>query len=223
MQPWSNLQFTAAQIRRDLVEKVLGQRRNVFDSFAQSRERKRNRADAEIQIVAKTLLSDELSDVLVRRSDQSHVNLTISNVSHAPETFLFQDLQQFGLDLKIDVAHFVEEDRAAMGHLEQSLLGSSRACERAFFVTEEFCFEQFPGQTGAVEIDKRFVSARTVFMEPTREHAFAGSGFTQNQAPDFQSKESFCAWSASARIAALVPMNGSMAWRTCRDLLASCL
>ncbi len=88
------------------------------------------------EIVAETSVSDQLAYVLVRRRDEPHVNLPVANVADAAKTFLFEHLQQFRLNLQIDVADFVEEDRAAMGHFEQSLLRSGGAGESAFFVTE---------------------------------------------------------------------------------------
>src|SRR5689334_10305944 len=68
-----------------------------------------------------------------------------------------------------------------MGHLKQSLLRGGRACKRAFLVAEEFSFEQLARKPGAVEIDEGFFSARTILVQPAREHAFAGSSFTENQ------------------------------------------
>ncbi len=150
-------------------------------SFAKGREREWDRADSEIQIVAKLLLSYELAEVLMRRGDQPNIDLTIANVSQPSEPFLFQNFQQLGLNLKIDVTNFVEEDRAAMGHLEQSLLGSGRTRKRALLVTEEFGFKQLASQTGAVEIHKSFVTPWTIVVQPACKHAFAGSGLTENQ------------------------------------------
>ena len=124
------------QVSGDFVEKILGHRRNVFYSLAQRRKREWNRADAEIEIVAKLFLTNQLTYVLVRSGYQPHVNLPVAYVANATESFLFEHLQQLRLDLQIDVADFVEKDCAAMGHFEQSLLRSGRTGERAFLMTE---------------------------------------------------------------------------------------
>src|ERR1043165_3468205 len=130
------MQFAATEISGDLVEEILGHRGNVFNPFAQRRERERYRTDAKIKIVAEPLLTDQLAHVLMRGRDQPHVDLAIAHVADAAKTFLFQHLQELWLDLQIDVADFVEKDRAAMGHFKQSLLRGGRARESALFVTE---------------------------------------------------------------------------------------
>src|SRR5687768_5974604 len=130
------MQSPTAQVGGDFVEEILGHRRNVFCSLAQGGKRKRYRADPEIEIVAKLFLADELAYVLVRGRDQPHVDLPVTNVADAAKTFLLENLQQFWLNLQIDVANFVQKDRAAMGHFEQSLLRSGGAGERAFLMAE---------------------------------------------------------------------------------------
>src|SRR6476660_6045021 len=96
--------------------------------------------------------------------NKSYVHLPIPDVSQASEPFLFQNFQQLRLNLKVHIADFVEKDRAAMGHLKKTLLGGSRTREGAFFVTEEFCLEQFSGETSTIEIDESFVGSRAVLM-----------------------------------------------------------
>ena len=119
------------QVGGDFVEKILGHRRNVF-ILSRNAGNEWNRADAEIEIVAKLFLTNQLTYVLVRVRYQPHVDLPVAYVANATESFLFEHLQQLRLDLQIDVANFVEKDCAAMGHFEQSLLRSGRTGERAF-------------------------------------------------------------------------------------------
>ena len=100
----------------------------------------------------------------MRGCNKSYVHLPISDVAQSSEPFLFQNFQQLRLDLKIHVTDFIEKDRAAMGHFKETLLGGSRTREGAFFVTEEFCLEQFSGETSTIEIDESFVGSRAVLM-----------------------------------------------------------
>src|SRR4029077_17220991 len=109
------------------------------------------------------------------------VDLAVSDVSYPAESFLFEHLQQLWLNLQIDIPNLVEKNRAAMGHFKKALLASGGAGKRAFLVPEEFGFQKFAGQSGAVQIDKGFFRSRAVPVHPSGENAFARSGFSQNQ------------------------------------------
>jgi hypothetical protein len=110
--------------------------RYVFDAFTQGRKRQWDRTDPKVEIVTKTLVSNKASNVLVRRRNQSHINLAITHISDAPKALFFQNLQQLRLYLQIHVANFVKENRAAMGDFKQSLFRGNGAGEGAFLVTE---------------------------------------------------------------------------------------
>src|SRR2546428_11214287 len=68
-----------------------------------------------------------------------------------------------------------------MGHFKESLLGGGGAGKRAFLVPEEFGFQKFAGQSGAVQINKGFFGSRAVCVQPSGENAFAGSSFSEDQ------------------------------------------
>ena len=60
----------------------------------------------------------------MRGGHELHVHLAVAHVAQAAEALLLEDLQQLGLDLRVEVADLVEEHDAAVGHLEQALLAS---------------------------------------------------------------------------------------------------
>ena len=51
--------------------------------------------------------------------------------------------EQLGLELQRQVADFVEEDRPAVGEFEASGPARDGSGESAFFVAEEFAFDEF--------------------------------------------------------------------------------
>ncbi len=69
------------------------------------------------------------------------------------ERLAIEHAQQFHLGLQLQFADFVEEQRALVGHFEQARLGSVGAAERAFFVSEQFAFDQVLGERSAVDVD----------------------------------------------------------------------
>src|SRR5215207_7683157 len=85
-------QFATTQIRCNFVQKILGQRWNVFNPFAKGRERQGNRTDPEVKIIPKASFPYELSDILMRRGNQSYVDLPISHVAQPSKPLLLQHL-----------------------------------------------------------------------------------------------------------------------------------
>ena len=42
--------------------------------------------------------------------NQTNIHLTVSDITNATKTLLFQNLQQLWLDLKIDITNLIEEN-----------------------------------------------------------------------------------------------------------------
>ena len=101
--------------------------------------------------------------------------------AEALEAPLFEHAQQLGLRDDREVADFVEEQRAFVGQLEAAGLAVVRAGERAFFVAEDFRFEQRVRQRRAVDgLEFRGLSAAQLVNHP-RDELLAGAGRTENQ------------------------------------------
>ena len=113
--------------------------------------------------------------------NQPDVDRLVAHIAHTAKYPVFQHLEQLGLDLKVDVANFVEEHGSVVGHLQQSLLGTDRAGKRAFGMAEEFGFEQLARKSGAIQVEKGFFGPRPIAMHPVGQHAFAGTGFALQQ------------------------------------------
>ena len=54
----------------------------------------------------------------------------------------FQEAEQLHLDVLVEFAEFVEEERAAVGDFEQALVVAVGAGERALAVAEQFALDQ---------------------------------------------------------------------------------
>ncbi len=80
-----------------------------------------------------------MSHVFHRQLD---VDLPVAHLTQATEALLLEDLQELGLHLGIEITDFVEEDHAAMRHLEEPNLGRHRAGEGALLVAEELGLEE---------------------------------------------------------------------------------
>ena len=109
---------------------------NIFGSFPECGHTQRDDVDSEIKIAAKFLLPHQVKKVAMSSRDQADIHLPIANVPQPSEAMVFQHLQEFGLNLQVDVPNFVQKYRAPIGNLEQSLLAALRAGEGAFLMAK---------------------------------------------------------------------------------------
>ena len=111
--------------------------------------------DAVVQVVAEPPLGDVGLEVARRRGDDAHVHRARRVVADAAHLALLQRAQQLHLQRQRQLADLVEEERAAVGLLEQSLPLGGRAGERALRVAEQLALEQRLGNGAAVHGDER--------------------------------------------------------------------
>src|SRR5206468_9847000 len=97
------------------------------------------------------------------------------------ELLLLQDAQQLRLELERDLADLVEEQRAAVGHLEAADLLGDGAGEGAPLVPEELALEQTRRNGGAVELHERAVAAVASVVDAPREQLLPRARFAEKQ------------------------------------------
>ena len=78
---------------------------------------------------------------------------------------LLQHAQEDALRLQGQFANFVQEERSAVGDLEESRSCLGRAGERALLVAEETAFQKVGGHIGAVEGDERLAVLTALRLE----------------------------------------------------------
>ena len=94
---------------------------------------------------------------------------------------LLDGTQYFGLSLERHVADFIKKQRSAVGKLEFSLLGFAGAREGPFHVPEEFAFDQFFRNGGAVDFDKRRRRALAEEVKIAGDEFFSRATLSVNQ------------------------------------------
>ena len=140
-----------------------------------------DRADPVVEIGAERLARDGLEEIVVRRPDEPHVHHALADVAHPSEALLLEDLEELGLHLGVEVPDLVEEQAAAVGRVEQALLGGEGAGEGAALVPEELGLDELPGEPGAVDVDERALGAGADGVDPPREDALAGPGLPEQE------------------------------------------
>src|SRR6185295_3274280 len=87
-----------------------------------------------------------------------------------------ENAQQLRLHGQRQLADLVEEQRAAVGRLEQPRLVVGRAGERAAHVPEQLALEQRFDDGGAVDGDEALAAARAQLVNRVRDALLPGAG-----------------------------------------------
>ena len=128
-----------------LLEEVLAQQRDVFGALAQRRHAQRDRVDAEIQVLAQLAVAQRGIEIDVGGADQPEVHAHDAVAADRPVLALLQHAQELGLQIRRHLADLVEQQRAALRHLEQPFLVGRGAGECALLVAEELRLDQILG------------------------------------------------------------------------------
>ena len=118
------------------------QRGNVFDAFAQRRNRDRKDVQAIVEIASEQSFFDHVLEIAVGRGDNPHVHPLRAGAAKPLELALLQDSQQLRLHLRRNVADLVEEQAAAVRQLESAGTADGGAGKRPLLVSEQLALEQ---------------------------------------------------------------------------------
>src|SRR4029077_1220771 len=99
----------------------------------------------------------------------------------AADLFFLQRTQKFCLQRNVKFSDLVEKQRAVMCDLKQALLLGDRTGERAFFMHEQFRFEQFLVDGGAIHGLKYLIRTKAVFMDRAGDQFLSSSALTADQ------------------------------------------
>src|SRR5262249_56681265 len=114
------------------------------------RHEQRERADAEVEILAEAAALHLGLEVAVGGADEAHVDVDLGGAADARELARLEDAEELGLERQRRLADLVEEERAAGGCLEEADLAPVGAGEGAALVAEELTLEERLRQPGAV-------------------------------------------------------------------------
>ncbi len=124
---------------------------------------------------------DRFLEVLVGGGDDPEIAAQGGGAAHPAEFPGLQHPQQVNLHLHGNVAHFVQEEGAGIGHFQAALLGVFGVGEGAFLVAEELALQELLGEGPAVDGNEGGVAPRALGMDGPGHQFFAGAGFPGDQ------------------------------------------
>src|SRR5438034_8727829 len=136
---------------------------------------------AVVEVFAEALLLDQASEVAVRRGDQADVDLDRPGAADTLELLLLEDPEELRLEVERDLADLVEEERAAMGHLEAPDLLRDGSGERAPLVAEELALQETRRDGGAIDLDEGSLTAAASVVDGARDQFFPRAGLAEDE------------------------------------------
>ena len=120
-------------------------------------------------------------EILVGRGDEADVDLHRSLGADRGHPLFLDDPQKLGLERQRHLADLVEEQRAAVRHLEQAAPALAGARERALAEPEQLGLEQLGRDGRAVHGDERLVAPGAREVDRAGEELLADPGLAVDQ------------------------------------------
>src|SRR5262249_2549984 len=109
---------------------------------------------AVVEVLAEFAAVDHRAEVSMGRANDAHVGAERSGAADALEGLLLKDAKEGDLGSRRDVADFVEEERAPLGHFEPATAPGRRPGERALLVPEELRKEKRLDERRTIDADE---------------------------------------------------------------------
>ena len=161
----------AAQVRPEVTR----QQRHVAAPRAQRRELDARDRQAMEQVVAEAPLLHLLIEVAPRGREEAHVDGEGPLAADTGDGAALDRAEQLRLQLQRELADLVDQERAAVGALEDALAHRHRAGERPLLVPEQLRLDQVGRDGGAVEDDEGAIATPALLVERLGELLLAGA------------------------------------------------
>src|SRR5262245_54878455 len=157
------------------------ERGDILATFSQRREQDREHVEPVVEVDAVLGPPYHVLEVPIGGCDQSYIDTMGLRAAEALKFLLLEHAQQFRLQRERNIADFVEEQRAAVRHLESADLLRDRTRECTFLMAEQLAFEQIERNRGAVHFHERTSAARAERVDRARDELFARTSLSVNQ------------------------------------------
>src|SRR5438045_3618064 len=142
-----------------MLEQVPRERHDVLAPIAQRRHGEMEHVEPVEQVEPEPARGHLRREVAIRRRHDAHVGAQVARPADAAEGHRLQYAQQLRLHGRGQLADLVEEQRPAVGDLEQPALGRLRVGEGAALVAEQLALEERLGERRAVQLDEGLLAA----------------------------------------------------------------
>src|SRR5262249_7059932 len=154
---------------------------DILTALAQGRDSERKDIEPEEEVRAEPAAGHRLLQIAIGRGNYANIHGLRAATPHRLELALLEDPKQLDLRLWRQLAHLVEEDRAAICQLEAADAPLDRAGKRALDVAEELALDQPRRDGAAVDLDQRAIPATAPGMDGPRDQLLAGASLARDE------------------------------------------
>src|SRR6266436_3041802 len=159
------------------LHEMRDKRGNVLPPFSERRQQDGEDVQAIVQVTPKLTASYHLRQIPIGCSYQADIHFVGATTAQSLELLLLQHAQQLRLQLRRDVAYFVQKQRAFVSHFEAPDLLRDGSGEGALLMTEQFAFLQIHWNRRAVQLNKWASAALTGIVNGMSDELLACTGF----------------------------------------------
>lgn len=184
--PGRQIQFLA-----EPLDKMGGEKRDIFFSIPQGREENLNDLDPVVKIGAKGPLFDCSLQIFVGRGDDAGIDRGLSRASQPHDDLSLEEPEKLRLGGRAQFADLVEKKGPLIGLFDLSFLGGLSPGEGPFFMSEQLAFDQIEWDGGAVDGDERLVSSRACLVDRPGDQLLSGPMLSPDQDGDRMTRDIF--------------------------------
>jgi len=166
------------------LREVVDQRRDLFGPLAQGRYHDLEDVQPVVEVLSELAGRHGLLQVLVGGRDDSDVHLDRGVAPDPRELPVLQDVEELGLERRVEIADLVEEDGAVVGRLELADLELMGAGEGPALVAEQLRLQQLARDRRAVDLHEGPPVARGMVVDRPGDEVLARAGFAADQHRD---------------------------------------
>ena len=165
----------------EFSEETGGEREDVLGAFAQCGQVDLEDGEAVEEVFAEAAGFDLVVEVAVGGGEEARGGVVFAIRADALEAAVLRDAEELGLELRGHLGDLVEKEGAGAGFLEAADALVDGTGEGAFFVTEEFGFEQVFWERGAVHFHQWTGGAVAPGVDDVGEDFFADAAFAGDE------------------------------------------
>ncbi len=124
--------------------------------------------------------ADHLAEVAVGGAEDPDIDAERLVLADAADLAALEEPEQLDLDALVQLADLVEEERAAVGDLEEALPVHVGAGEGPLAMSEQLALDEVLGQGPAVHRDEGTVGSAALVVQVPRDQFLAGAGLAQD-------------------------------------------
>ena len=117
-------------------EKIVDECGDVFDPFSQRGQMQRDHVEPIVQVFPELPGFYQFFEVFVGGGNDADIDFDRFHAAHTANFMLLQDPEKFALQVRGDIADFIQKTGASIGRFQESLLERDGSREGSSFVTE---------------------------------------------------------------------------------------